>query len=280
MPTDSLIYNIPVDLIEGYRGRRIIVRVYDPKKLVEHLSGGGFENLHYVQILTLAADVGVLANWGEGVPIDLVMYEPEAELAKLYNHAKLLDKHPVRISMPIRRGLANAVKVATSLQFAVRLTVGQPRTEEISQMLEALEIFLHKPTVAQPVEFYQSSMQAFLQHNDNTLWTIQEEDPAKFRYVTSQGQEIISPRFLEARAYPGKRLDTFVSDFQRSLFSERRECANCEFAEHCMGYFKWPNKDYICAAGVKDLFVRLKSAASELKKDLEEYAAMKGGVQP
>jgi hypothetical protein len=279
MTADSLIYNIPVELIEGYRGHRMVVRVYDPAKLIDHFSGGGLEDLEYVQILTLAADGGVLANWGEGIPIDLVMYEPEAESPRLYNHAKLLDKHPVRVSMPVRRGFAHAVKVATSLQFAVRLTVGQPRSDEIHEMAETLELYLHKATVAQPIDFYHSSMQYFFRRNDNTLWAIQEEDPSKYRYVTSQGQEIISPRLLEARPYAGKRLDTFVHDFEQQLVNEHRECANCEFAEHCMGYFKWPNKDYICHGGVKELFARLKTAAGDLQNDLEAYAAMKGGVQ-
>jgi len=279
MPTDSIIYNIPVELIEGYRGRQIIVRAYDPAKVVQGLSGRGLENLHFVQILTLSADATALATWGEGVPIDLVMYEPEVELARLYNHAKLLDKHPVRISMPVRRGLADAVKVAISLQFAVRLTVGQPRREEIAQMLELLELYLQKSSVAQPLEFYQSTMQAFFRQTDENLWAIQEEDPAKYRYVTSQGQEIISPRFLEARAYPGKRLDSFVTDFQQSLIKERRECSHCEFVDHCMGYFKWPNKDFICAGGVRELFSHLKNTAGDPTYNLEEYVSMKGGVR-
>ena len=279
MPTDSIIYNIPAELIEGYRGRRIIVRAYDPAKLVSSLSGRGLENLHFVQILTLAADATALAAWGEGVPIDLVMYEPEVELARLHNHAKLLNKHPVRVSIPVRRGLADAIKAAISLQFAVRLTVGQPRSDEIAQMLESLKIYQEKSAAAQPVEFYQSTMQAIFRHTDENLWAIQEEDPAKYRYVTSQGQEIISPRFLEARPYPGKRLDSFVTDFHQSLIKERRECSHCEFVDHCMGYFKWPNKDFICAGGVRELFSRLKNAAGDLTYDMEEYASMKGGMR-
>ena len=277
MPTDSIIYNIPAELIEGYRGRRIIVRVYDPAKLVQSLSGRSVENLHFVQILTLAADATALASWGEGIPIDLVMYEPEVELERLRKNEKLLDKHPVRVSIPVRRGLVDAVKAAMSLRFAVRLTVGQLRRDEIAQMVEALKIYREKSSAAQPVEFYLSTMQAFSRPTEENLWAIQEEDPAKYRYVTSQGQEIISPRFLEARPYSGKRLDSFVTDFQQSLIKERRECANCEFVDHCMGYFKWPNKDFICAGGVRELFSRLKKAAGDLTYNLEEYASMKGG---
>jgi hypothetical protein len=46
-----------------------------------------------------------------------------------------------------------------------------------------------------------------------------------------------------------------------------------------MGYFKWPNKDFICAGGVRELFSRLKNAAGDLTYDMEEYASMKGGMR-
>jgi len=278
MAANSIIYNIPVDLIDAYRGRRVIVRAFDPVKLVENLTERDFINLEYVQLLSLAADVEVLANWGPGVPIDIVMCEPEIELARLYNHAKLLDKHPVRVTIPVKKGVANAVKIAASLSFDVKLTVFQPDAQEIVEMFQVLTMFLHKTTFTQPVEFYQGSLQSFFYDNQLTIWTIQEEDPAENRYVTPEGLETISPRFLDAQAFAGRSLDTFIEDFKNTLLAERRECETCEFLAHCRGYFKWRDKNYVCKGGIKSLFGTLKAAAIELEGDLAAYAASEGGL--
>ena len=153
MTRDSLIYNIPVDLIDSYRGRRVIVRAFEPAKLIENIGEGDFPNLEYVQLLNLAADADALANWGTGVPIDLVMSEPEIEPGRLYSHAKLLDKHPMRVTIPVLRGFAAAVKIAASLNFQVKLTVFQPDAKDLVEMFEVMVMFLHKPTFTQPVEF-------------------------------------------------------------------------------------------------------------------------------
>ena len=279
MITEPLIYNIPVNLLGAFRGRKLIVRAHDPNTLMENLLESDLENLQYVQILTLGADVSALANWRPGLPIELVMYEPKAELAKLYNHAKLLDKHSVRVAVPVRRGFANAAKVAASLSLAVKIIVGQPGPEEIAELFEVLEMFLHRPAVTQPIEFYQSSMTSFFHDAAATIWEIQGEDPSRVRFITSYGTEIISPRFIDARPFRKRSLATFIEDFKVDLLAERRECESCEFLTHCSGYFKWPNRDYLCANGIKKLFGEIKKSARELRNDLEVYAAAKGEVQ-
>ena len=177
MKTESLIYNIPIDLMDAYRGRQVIVRVFEPAQLVEKLSERDLENLYYMQILTLAADISILGTWGLGLPVDLLMYEPEAEFAKLYDHAKLLDKHPVRVTIPVRPGFVKAVKIGGSLGFAVKLSIGQPNAEDLSLLSEVLDMFLHKPAFSQPIEFFQGSLQSFFLEDANTIWAIQEEDP-------------------------------------------------------------------------------------------------------
>ena len=270
--TRTLVYNIPIELFESYRGKRVIVRASDPRVITENLNEEDTKNLQYVQILTLSADITPLSTWQTGVPIDLVMYEPQAEFGRLYNHAKLLDRHPMRVSIPVRPGFANAVKLASSLQFAVKLIVGQPTRDDLKEMFAALHMFLHGPTVTQPLEFYHGVLRSFFSSEQTTVWESQEEDPASFRYITRDGREIVSPRFIDIEPPHGYALDTLVDGFAKKLVVEKRECAKCEFLDQCKGYFKWPNKDYICAGGVRGLFHELKKAAAELDVDLETYS--------
>ena len=276
MTEGSLIYNIPVDLVDDYRDRRVIVRTYEPAKLVEKLTARDLGNVEYVQLLNLSAETDVLANWGIGVPIDLVISDPEVEPARLYKHAKLLDKHPIRVTIPVRSGFASAAQIAAALNFHIKLSVFQPDAKDLVEMFEVMVMFLHKPTFTQPVEFYQSSLYSFYHNTPQTLWSIQEENPAENRYVTDDGLEVISPRYLDAQAFPGRSLETFVDDFKLSLLVERRECETCEFLTHCQGYFKWSNREYVCAGGIKTLFGTLKSAALELEGDLAVFAGSGG----
>jgi hypothetical protein len=203
----SLIYNIPIELFDAYRGRRLIVRAFDPLQLIDALVDEYVTNLQYVQILSLSSDTSVLAGWNVGMPLDLVMYEPEIEFGKLYQHAGLLDKHPVRVTIPVRPGFANAVKVAASLHFAVKINVGQPDRDGLGQMFSTLSMFLHKPSFAEPIEFYQSMLQSLFRDQPMSLWEVQEEDASIYRYITAQGREIISPRFLNLELPQGTEPD-------------------------------------------------------------------------
>jgi hypothetical protein len=277
---DPLIYNVPVDLASAYRGQRLIVRACEPASFVDRLGAADLANLQYVQILELAADMGILASWGRGVPVDLVMREPMFEHAKLYSCARLLDKHPVRVTIPVRSGLAKAVKIAASLNFAVKLSVDQPEAADLAEMFAVLQMFLHGAGFSQPVEFYQGFMQALLHGTPATVWTIQEEDPSRIRYITDDGTEIISPRFFDAKGDPDAGFEAFIDNFEFGLITERRECERCEFLAHCRGYFKWPDKNYICGGGIKNIFDELKYAAVELKRDLALYSKLQGEMQP
>ena len=116
----TVIYNIPVHLVPAYRGREILVRSQDPTELVHALPDGGLEKLVGVQPLSLTADVDALADWGYGVSVDLVMLSPDTEFPLLYRHAKLLDKHPVRVSIGALSDLCKAVQVANALRFTVK----------------------------------------------------------------------------------------------------------------------------------------------------------------
>jgi hypothetical protein len=265
---NSIAYNIPVSLVEVYRGRKMIVRARDSSGLVEALSESDFDNLLYVQLLSLDADVDALADWGFGAPVDVALGEPATEFPKLYRHAKLLDKHPVRVSMPVAPGFSKAVKVATALNFAIRLEPAQPALEApevMEESFDVLDFFLHHPSVSQPVEYFHSALLSFYNQQAVTMWAIQEEDPTQVRYVTDDGVETISPRFAGAASGD---LTSFVAGFQRALLTGESECRECEFWERCGGYFKWPRREFDCG-GVKAVFQTLREAAGELREDVE-----------
>jgi hypothetical protein len=266
----TVVYNIPVHLVSAYRGRTVLVRAQDPTALVHALPDGDRDQLVGVQLLSLTADVDILADWGYGVPVDLVMLSPATEFALLYRHAKLLDKHPVRVSIPALPDLFKAVKVATALGFTVKLDVGQPEPSEIKALQSVLAFYLHHTSVSQPVEFFHTALLAFYHQVPATLWAVQEEDPADVRYVTDDGQETIARRLVKVRV--AGDLGSFVTALQQELLAEQGECCECEFLAHCGGYFKWPRKDYGCS-GVKTLFRTLQDASEALRHDLNTFTA-------
>jgi hypothetical protein len=137
----NIVYNIPVNLVPPYRGRAVIVRCEHPADLVKALPDNDLDNLVGVQLLSMTADVEVMADWGYAIPVELAMSDPAREFHLLYRHAKLLDKHPVRVSIPVVPGFGKAVKVANSLQFTVKLEMGQPETAVVDEMLSALDFY-------------------------------------------------------------------------------------------------------------------------------------------
>jgi hypothetical protein len=266
----TVVYNIPVHLVPAYRGRAVLVRTQDPTELVHALPDGEREKLAGAQLLSLSADVDALADWGYGVPVDLVMLSPATEFALLYRHAKLLDKHPVRVSIPALPELFKAVKVATALGFTVKLDVGQPDPAALAAMQSVLDFYLHHTSVSQPVEFFHTSLLSFYNQAPVSLWDVQEEDPAYVRYVTDDGRETIARRPV-GTCVTGD-LGSFAADLQKELLAERGECCECEFFAHCGGYFKWPRKDYGCSS-VKLLFRTLRDASEALRHDLNSFTA-------
>jgi len=262
---NTIAYNIPVSLVGAYRGRKMIVRARDSSELVGALSERDLGDLLYVRLLSLTADVEALGNWGFAVPIDIAMGDPATDYSALYRHARLLDNHPVRISVPVAPGFSKAVRLAAALNFAVRLEPAQPAPEVIEELFEVLDFALHHPWVAQPVEYFHSALLAFYDQQAITLWAIQEEDPTLVRYVTDDGVETISPRFAGMKTTPGD-LASFVDKFRNGLLAERSECCGCEFWERCGGYFKWPRREFACD-GVKAVFHTLREAAGDLRKD-------------
>jgi len=264
-PADSIVYQISLEQLPAYRGRRLIVRSTHPPELVARFGADDLDNLSYVQLRSLPSDIDRLVHWAEGLAIELLLENPAQDFALLYRFAKLLDNHPVRVALPVVPGFENAVKLAWSLQFAVSLQAGQPAAPMVEQMARLLDDFLHRPTVAAPIEYFYSLLLGLCHEEPVNLWAIQEEDPALVRYIDDRGEERLPGKLMEAD--PGPDPAGFVKSWGDTLLAEGAECAECSYFAPCRGYFKWPRRDYDCA-GVKSLFHTLRKAADELRGDL------------
>jgi len=265
---DPIVYNIPVSMVEMYPGRNLIVRSHDPSEIVGGLSRENLARASYVQVLSVSSDLESLINWGKGIPVDLVVKDPDIDLPLLYQCSPLLARHPVRVTVPVVPGFSKLVKLAVSLNFAVKLDVSQADSPLVEEMSRVAHSYLHQATVAQPIEYFHSLFMAFYRGEPVTLWAIQEEDPSYARYITDDGKETLSKR-LAGLDLKGE-VSSFVSRFKDDLISEGGECRSCEFLGPCSGYFKWPDPEYRCD-GVKALFRTLKDTAEELRRDLAEF---------
>ena len=249
-PDTRIVYDIPLDALPAYGGRNVMVRARSPADVVLGCRGVPDADVVCVQLEDLPTDLDPLAAWEYGLPIQVTMRDPAVEFPALYRYARLVDKHPVRIVMPVRQGFSRAVKLAISLEMAVKLDVGQPSPAAVNELATVLDFYLHASSCSQPIEFFHGALRALYRGNSTTLWEIQDEDPARVRRVDDDGIH-----------WPGRR---------PALVAETAECRTCEFWGVCGGYFKWPRRDYDCA-GVKDLFRVLAAAASDLRSDVERF---------
>jgi len=276
-PVSSIVYHVPLERLAAFRGRSLIVRGADPLALVAQLGPEDLDNLAYVQLRSLPRDTDSLIHWAENLGIELLLDDPAEDFPRLYRYAKLLDNHPVRVSLPVVTGFEKAVKLALSLQFAVRLQIGQPVPALIEPLARLLDDYLHRPTVSQPIEYFHSVLLGLCHRDPVSLWAIQEEDPALIRYIDEQGVERLPGKL--AGAAPGPDPADFVERWSNTLVAEGAECAECRFFAPCRGYFKWPLREYDCV-GVKTLFQTLQQAADELRRDLAAVAPARGDNPP
>jgi hypothetical protein len=268
--TNPLVYNIPARHIESYRGRNVIIRSSTTNDIVDCLGRADPSAVRFIQLLDTPSDTSDLEACGESLPIEIVLRDPVAEFSQLYNYTNLIDTHPVRVAMPVLPGFSKAAKLAVSLDFAVKLEMDQPDSLLLEELTGLLDFYLHRTSVRQPIEFFQSVLLSFYRSEPVSLWEIAEEDPSLVRYITGDGEETISKRFAGANL--AGDLKDFVDRFGQELLTEKRECHACEFFNRCGGYFKWPDKSYDCA-GIRKLFSTLSSAAAEVKHDLAAYTA-------
>jgi hypothetical protein len=273
MMDNSLMYNIPASLIAGHGGRSVIVRCYDPVQFLENVSVDDFSNISYVQILNPDADLRALKNWGPGIPVDILVGGTEADLPRLYQWSMLLADHPIRVTVPVVSGFGKVVRLATALNFAVKLDVLQPEPALVEEMLQVLHAYLHQTTVASPIEYFHSLFLAFYRNEPISLWAIQEDDPACVRYVTDDGEALLPRRY--AGPEPRGDIASFVQEFKHELIAGGVACSCCEFLDQCAGYFRVPVGDYRCE-GVKAIFETIREAAKQLRGDLAAFGAESG----
>ena len=274
---DPYIYNIPAFLVDAYEDRRLIIRSHDPAELAAIPAKINPANLYCLQLLSLDVDIGALLRGETSVHLDLVMNSPHSDYPQLYDLAPLTTKYPVRATIPVVPGFTRAVRLASSLNFAVKLAVTQPDSNLVQEMSEVLAYYLHHSTLSQPIEFFHSLLMAFIKEEPVNLWTIQEEDPALFRYITGRGEETIFPRLVGADV--GETPPFFPKTFIIKLLVEKGECNTCKFLNACYGYFKWPQKEYACE-NVKALLRTVKKAAHDLRQDMAAYHKSSGENRP
>ncbi|MDS4031484.1 MAG: hypothetical protein RKO66_15635 [Candidatus Contendobacter sp.] len=262
---NEFIYEVPVERVAAHQGQRLIIRACEPAALATALTGEPPEQIVGARLLSLDTDSEPLNTWAPGLPVDLVMTDPDTEFPLLYRHVELLDHHPTRVIIPVRPGFAKAVKVAISLNFAVWLEPGQPEPALIEELVEVMAFYLRQPTVAQPVEFFHSVLLGFYHDDPIPLWVVLDTDPRYLRVVDDDGAESLPGRLAGVVATVAANAD--LGEWIARLLATADECQGCEFLAGCGGYFKWPRRDYPCV-GVKHLFGLLREAAAELRRDL------------
>jgi hypothetical protein len=267
---NTAIYNVPLAQAANYRDQRLVVRTDDPVALVVQWP---VPPVHWfcVQLTGLPTDTGGLVQWGENIAIDIVLDNPIRDYPRLYRYAKLVDNHPVRVSLPVVAGVDKVVRLASSLQFAVKLQPAQPQPALFAELAGVLDYYLHHTTVPQPVDYFHEILLGWVHDTPADLWTVLDEDPAVFRYISDSGAESFAPRLSGA----GGDADGFVQRWLQALIESAGECRDCAYREVCRGYFKWPQQDYDCS-GVKQLFATLHSAAGELKQALFDHSVITG----
>ena len=263
-------YDIPASLIEAYREYKIVVRFPDPSEITKIFYDTVPEGLAYVRILSLEGRMEDLKGWCPGIPIDLVVRDVWEDLPRLYRYAPLLATHPLRVTVPLVSGFEAVAKVASSLNFAVKVEGGQPDPALTGELLEMARIYLYRTTVSEPIDFFHSLFRAFYQPEPVTLWVIQEEEPALFRTISDGGEERLPGRLAGLEIRDG--FSSFTRNWLDALLAQKGECAGCDFLINCAGYFKWPREAYDCQ-GIRAVMGTLRKAARELRREVDSLPA-------
>ncbi len=265
-----LIYNVPPRLMDAFKDTHIVVRSADAGELARAASRPDSGNVVWLQLLSLTSDCEPLARLDSPIPVDLVIEQGLQEYPLLYNYAKLGMSRPVRVVIPLFPGFRKAVRLATSLNCAVKLDFSHAEQAIGEELFDTMNDYLHGCTVSTPIEYFHSILKLFYHGHTNTMWTIQEEDLECYRYVTDEGRVVIS-RHLPHVPAEGQDRD-FLQQIKLDLLLEKGQCATCAFFTECHGYFRYFDRKMTCEV-VKRIFHALRDTSEELKRDVADSLA-------
>jgi hypothetical protein len=215
------------------------------------------------------------AHNDSNIPFDVVLSDPASEFSDLYRVVDAYAARAIRVTMPAAPGLTKAIRLAAALRLPVRVLPGQPSTEALVELHDALEFYLHEPMVEAPVEFFHSVLATMSDWDAGSLWMILEEDPDAFRHYDADGETRVRGRGDSIRSEIASA--GFVDNHLSSLIAQGAECATCPWQRPCRGYFKWPDPAY-CCEGVKQLFLSIQTAGNEIRRDVASFAATDTGI--
>jgi hypothetical protein len=263
--SDSAIYTVALPWLDKYADRLLVPRSSDLRALDSAVSQWEGEGaLLHAQVSLPAENASCAQSLPDGLPIDLILPGPEA-YPQLYEWAEFGRDRPIRITVPMRPGFSRAVRLALSLDFAVKMTGHSIPDNLASETQQVLQHFLHHPAVSQPVDFLSGLLSAFCGRETRTLWEIQEEDPALFRYIGEAGAEECAPS-MDADSCAATPAELFAR-YQSAVETAGGECVGCEFFDVCRGFFKWPDGRRGCA-NERAMLKTLQIAASELRREM------------
>lgn len=262
------IYNIPVNLLNAYRERDVIVRVGNVADIIAEAGRISLKNMEAVELIGIPADIELLSQLDEHAEVDLVLQDGERELSRLNALRESGMEEDIQIVVPVVPGFGETAKRACRLGYPVKLNIGALDLLDVEETLDLVNFYLHTPDLEEPLEFFHSFAQALFNEEALTMWDIMNENPAEIRYITDQGNEVLSRRLAHMPA-TGDMSD-FLDRRKLQLLRERGECSQCRFFVNCNGYFKLPNPEFGCD-GVKRIFGTLKEAVKKLQEDVDKF---------
>lgn len=252
---DTTLVILPAKLAEERRDGPFVVVVRTREEFLRWLRKP-LAGMQWLQVEGLLADEEVWRVAAQGpsdFPLDVILADPASEFSNLYRLTDVRIARSVRVTIPVKPGLMKALRLAVSLQMPARLLPGQPLAEALVEFGQALEFYLRDPAVEAPIEFFHSLFAAMRGADAGSLWSILEQDPARFTHTDADGHALLPHDFVATRL--------------QNLIDQGAECAECPWLDRCSGYFKQPDPRYGCA-GIKPIFARLEAAADEIKRDL------------
>ncbi|MEM7144940.1 MAG: hypothetical protein AAF591_07370 [Verrucomicrobiota bacterium] len=192
------------------------------------------------------------------VALDVIMSDPAAEFSHLYRLVDVRNVRDVRVTIPVAPGFLKALRLAASIQLPVRLLPGQPGPEQIEELLEAVDFYLHDPMVQAPIEWFHSTIASLNGVPVEDMWMILEQDPNEFPKLDDTGTPTLPAH------QPGPVPENIVDAHTASLPDHNPDDP---WEKLCRGYFQYPDPQYD-GTGIKKVFEALKAGADEMNAAL------------